>query len=85
MQQCHYCWLLHASDMYVLIRRAKLGQIQGGLQRASQDSTNGGLQYFFYLLHVDCEKHHHKNQRITITQHILEYMNNCRTVFKNLN
>ena len=25
-------------------RRAKLGQIQGGLQRAIQDSTNGGLQ-----------------------------------------
>ena len=25
-------------------RRAKLGQIQGGLQRASQDSTKGGLQ-----------------------------------------
>ena len=28
-------------------RRAKLGQIQGGLQRVSQDSTKGGLQYFF--------------------------------------
>ena len=25
-------------------RRAKLGQIQGGLQRAIQDSTKGGLQ-----------------------------------------
>ena len=25
-------------------RRAKLGQIQGGLQRTSQDSTKGGLQ-----------------------------------------
>ena len=33
-------------------RRAKLGQIQGGLQRASQDSTKGGLQYFFYFLRV---------------------------------
>ena len=27
-----------------IIRRAKLGQIQGGLQRAIQDSTKGGLQ-----------------------------------------
>ena len=34
------------SGIRVLIatRRAKLGQIQGGLQRAIQDSTKGGLQ-----------------------------------------
>ena len=30
-------------------RRAKLGKIQRGLRRASQDSTKGGLQYFFLL------------------------------------
>ena len=29
---------------YIVSRRAKLGQIQGGLQRASQDLTKGGLQ-----------------------------------------
>ena len=34
---------------------AKLGQIQGGLQRAIQDSTKGGLQYFFtfYALKIE--------------------------------
>ena len=36
-----------------LIRRAKLGKIQGGLQRASQDSTKGGpVAIFFYFLRV---------------------------------
>ena len=37
------------------VRRAKLGQIQGGLQRAIQDSTKGGLQYFFtfYALKIE--------------------------------
>ena len=36
-------------------RRAKLGQIQGGLQRSIQDSTKGGLQYFFtfYALKIE--------------------------------
>ena len=34
-------------------RRAKLGQIQGGLQRASQDSTKGGgVAIIFYFLRV---------------------------------
>ena len=31
-------------EMGVGSRRAKLGQIQGGLQNAIQDSTKGGLQ-----------------------------------------
>ena len=31
-------------QLFVNSRRAKLGQIQGGLQRASQDSSKGGLQ-----------------------------------------
>ena len=35
--------------MCLISRRAKLGQIQGGLQRAIQDSTKGGLQQFFYF------------------------------------
>ena len=30
-------------------RRAKLGQIQGGLQRAIQDSTKGGCNNFLLL------------------------------------
>ena len=33
-------------------RRAKLGQIQGGLQRAIQDSTKGGVAIIFYFLRV---------------------------------
>ena len=45
----------HAKDFFVekwcklvyIFMRAILGQIQGGLQKASQDSTKGGLQYFF--------------------------------------
>ena len=52
---CHYIWrhleeqLEHiavkaiASQLITETRRAKLAQIQGGLQRASQDSTKGGL------------------------------------------
>ena len=32
--------------LYIYARRAKLGQIQEGLQRAIQDSTKGGLQKF---------------------------------------
>ena len=36
------------TDITVLIyRRAKLGQIQVGLQRAIQNSTKAGLQFFF--------------------------------------
>ena len=42
---------IHLHTMYTIychivlyVRRAKLGQIQGGLQRAIQDSTKGGLQ-----------------------------------------
>ena len=35
-------------------RRAKLGQIQGGLQKANKDLTKGGLQIFypFYALKI---------------------------------
>ena len=33
--------------MNLLCRRAKLGPIQGGLQRASQDSTKGVVATFF--------------------------------------
>ena len=33
-----------AKVILIYNRRAKLGQIQGGLQRAIQDSTKGGLQ-----------------------------------------
>ena len=33
-------------SIVVLVGRAKLGQIQGGLQRASQDSTKGGCNNF---------------------------------------
>ena len=40
----------------VKIRRAKLGQIQGGLQRASQDLSKGGggggFAIIFYFLRV---------------------------------
>ena len=39
---------IHLHTIYchivLYVRRAKLGQIQGGLQRAIQDSTKGGLQ-----------------------------------------
>ena len=42
MQCMHYI-----PSHLIVYRRAKLGQIQGGLQRAIQDSTKGGLQYFF--------------------------------------
>ena len=41
--------LIHA----LISRRAKLDQIQGGLQRAIQDSTRGGgCNNFFYFLRV---------------------------------
>ena len=36
--------VIHYQMMIFVSRRAKLGQIQGGLQRAIQDSTKGGLQ-----------------------------------------
>ena len=38
-----------------VIRRAKLDKIQGGLQRAIQDSTKGGLQkiFTFYALKIE--------------------------------
>ena len=36
----------------ICCRRAKLGQIQGGLQRAIQDSTKGGVAIIFYFLRV---------------------------------
>ena len=37
------------------LRRAKLGQIQGGLQRAIQDSTKGGCNnlFTFYALKIE--------------------------------
>ena len=46
--------VLHPTEISKTTRRAKLGQIQGGLQRANQDSTKGGLQYFktFYALKI---------------------------------
>ena len=34
-------------------RRAKLGQIQGELQRPIQDSTKGGVAIFFYALRIE--------------------------------
>ena len=33
-------------------RRAKLGKIQDGLQRGSQDLTKGGLQWLFNLYEI---------------------------------
>ena len=44
-----YLLLHNWTSNTVITRRAKLGQIQWGLQRAIQDSTKGGLQYFFLL------------------------------------
>ena len=41
---CSYLQINSSITIPVPVRRAKLGQIQGGLQRASQDSTKGGLQ-----------------------------------------
>ena len=50
------CTILNESVRSVTIlcvRRAKLGQIQGGLQRAIQDSTKGGgIAIICYFLHV---------------------------------
>ena len=39
---------------YIVSRRAKLGQIQGGLQRASQVSTERGvaIMVYFYVLKI---------------------------------
>ena len=45
--QCEYLLqnpLFFLGKILVTLKRAKLGQIQGGLQRAIQDSTKGGLQ-----------------------------------------
>ena len=50
-----YSQSVHAPALDAGFRHAKLGQIQGGLQRAIQDSTKGGLQYFFifYALKIE--------------------------------
>ena len=46
--------LCHCRHMYIVVRRAKLGQIQGGLQRATQGSTKGGYDnvFNFYALKI---------------------------------
>ena len=53
--QCHFQYDTTKSLSISEVRRAKLGQIQGGLQRAIKDSTKGGLQYFFtfYALKIE--------------------------------
>ena len=41
------CFFSSISGICVLYRRAKLGKIQGGLQRGTQDFTKGGCYNFF--------------------------------------
>ena len=71
-----YCLKLN----YLIFRRAKLGQIQGGLQRASQDSTKGGggcNNFFsFHALNVS----HFTVVTLTIKKGLLLRILRCKKV-----